>query len=113
MRMYAVAMLSSRLLRVCLLTSVSFGATFITCSAEEAHFPTSDDLRHLKGIGGPQLSPDGKLVLVTIKNATADGGKSHLWLVAAAGRPVPEPWHGYDVWQRMIEFIEKAFASRR
>ena len=27
------------------------------------------------------------------------------------GRPVPEPWHGYDVRQRMIEFIEKAFGS--
>jgi dipeptidyl aminopeptidase/acylaminoacyl peptidase len=27
------------------------------------------------------------------------------------GRPVPEPWHGYDVRQRMIEFIEKAFGT--
>ncbi len=27
------------------------------------------------------------------------------------GRPVPEPWHGYDVRQRMIEFIEKAFGK--
>ena len=28
-----------------------------------------------------------------------------------AGRPVPEPWHGFDVRQRMIEFIGKAFGS--
>ncbi len=27
------------------------------------------------------------------------------------GRPVQEPWHGYDVRQRMIEFIEKAFGK--
>jgi dipeptidyl aminopeptidase/acylaminoacyl peptidase len=27
----------------------------------------------------------------------------------AFGRPSTEPWHGYDVRQRMIEFIEKAF----
>ena len=28
------------------------------------------------------------------------------------GRPVTEPWHGFDVRQRMIEFIEKAFAGK-
>ena len=27
------------------------------------------------------------------------------------GRPEPEPWHGYDVRQRMIEFIAKAFGE--
>ncbi len=29
----------------------------------ERRFPTSEDLRHIKGIGGAQLSPDGKRVL--------------------------------------------------
>ncbi len=29
----------------------------------------------------------------------------------AYGRPSPEPWHGYDVRQRMIEFIDKAFGE--
>ncbi|MGB7134802.1 MAG: hypothetical protein WBD46_05920, partial [Acidobacteriaceae bacterium] len=29
----------------------------------------------------PKLSPDGQSVLVQITDATADGGKSHLWLV--------------------------------
>jgi len=33
----------------------------------------------------PVLSPDGKLVLFTVTEATADGGKSHLWLAPAAG----------------------------
>ena len=49
------------------------------------HFPTSEDLRHLKAIGAPQLSPDGKQVLFTVTESTADGGKSHLWLAPAAG----------------------------
>ena len=49
--------------------------------AEEPHFPASEDLRHIKGIGGPQLSPDGKLVLFNLTDATADGAKTHVWLV--------------------------------
>src|SRR5215472_7119194 len=28
---------------------------------------------------------------------------------AMFGRPVPEPWHGYDARQRIIEFLNKAF----
>ena len=38
-------------------------------------FPTNEQLRHYKGMGDPQLSPDGKLVLVRIADATADGAK--------------------------------------
>ena len=30
----------------------------------------------------PLLSPDGKLVLFTVAEATADGGKSHFWLTS-------------------------------
>jgi dipeptidyl aminopeptidase/acylaminoacyl peptidase len=48
------------------------------------HFPTSEDLRHLKALGAPLLSPDGKLVLFTVTEATADGGKTHLWLASTA-----------------------------
>ena len=51
----------------------------------EPHFPTSEDLRHLKGIGGPQLSPDGKQILFVVTDTTADGAKSHIWIVAANG----------------------------
>ncbi len=56
--------------------------------AEQApalHFPTTDDLRHLKSIGGPQLSPDGKQALFTVVDATADGAKAHVWAVATSG----------------------------
>jgi dipeptidyl aminopeptidase/acylaminoacyl peptidase len=54
-------------------------------SAPAAHFPTTDDLRHLKSMGGPQLSPEGKQALVTVTDATADGGKAHVWVVATSG----------------------------
>lgn len=30
---------------------------------------------------------------------------------AIYGRPVPEPWHGYDARRRIVNFIQKAFAS--
>jgi dipeptidyl aminopeptidase/acylaminoacyl peptidase len=49
------------------------------------HFPTNEDLRHLKALSNPQLSPDGKQILFTVTHATADGAGSHLWIVPAAG----------------------------
>jgi dipeptidyl aminopeptidase/acylaminoacyl peptidase len=49
------------------------------------HFPTSEDLRHIKAVGGPQLSPDGRSVLFTVTDSTADGAKSHIWVVATTG----------------------------
>jgi dipeptidyl aminopeptidase/acylaminoacyl peptidase len=48
-------------------------------------FPTNEQLRHYKGMSDPQLSPDGKLVLVRIADATADGAKGHIWLVEVNG----------------------------
>jgi dipeptidyl aminopeptidase/acylaminoacyl peptidase len=48
-------------------------------------FPTNEQLRHYKAMGDPQLSPDGKSVLVRITDATADGAKSHIWLVDVGG----------------------------
>jgi dipeptidyl aminopeptidase/acylaminoacyl peptidase len=46
------------------------------------HYPTNEDLRHIKAIAAPQLSPDGKLVLFAVTETTADGAASHLWLAA-------------------------------
>ncbi len=86
---YALSMRLSRKLGAYMLAFVLTTASSMLCAAEEPHFPTTDDLRHLKSIGGPQLSPDGKLVLVTITDATADGGKSHLWLVSTAAGEKP------------------------
>jgi len=53
--------------------------------AQEPRFPNSEDLRHIKAIAAPQLSPDGTEVLFTMTDATADGAKSHLWIVSVAG----------------------------
>ncbi len=50
-------------------------------------FPNSEDLRHLKAISAPLLSPGGKQVLFTLTDSTADGARSHLWLASVAGLP--------------------------
>ncbi len=54
-------------------------------AVKELHFPSNEDLRHLKTMGAPLLSPDGRQVLFTVTDSTADGARSHLWLVAASG----------------------------
>ncbi len=56
---------------------------------DNIHFPSSEDLRHIKGLGGSQLSPDGTLVLFSITDSTADGAKSHIWVVPANGAEKP------------------------
>jgi len=48
-------------------------------------FPTNEQMRHFRGLGNPRLSPDGTRVLVQITDSTADGAKSHLWLVNVGG----------------------------
>jgi len=53
--------------------------------AEDPRFPNSEDLRHIKAIGSPELSPDGKQVLFTLTDSTADGAKSHIWIVPVSG----------------------------
>lgn len=56
-----------------------------TARAEDPRFPNNEDLRHIKAIGAPSLSPDGKQVLFALTDATADGAKSHVWLVSVSG----------------------------
>lgn len=50
-------------------------------AADENHFPSNEDLRHIRIMAQPRLSPDGRSVLVQIADSTADGGKTHLWLI--------------------------------
>jgi dipeptidyl aminopeptidase/acylaminoacyl peptidase len=47
----------------------------------DVKFPSNEDLRHVRGLSDPRLSPDGKQVLVQVTDATADGGHTHLWVV--------------------------------
>ena len=63
------------LLAVCLFSLPLFHAQ------GEDHFPSSEEMRHLRSMAQPRVSPDGQSVLIQISDATADGGKSHLWLV--------------------------------
>jgi len=72
---------------VCAQVAPSSSTEAATASVTAPHYPTNEDLRHLKAIGAPLLSPDGKLVLFTVTEATADGGKTHLWLASATGSP--------------------------
>lgn len=83
--MYACAMPSSRAFRAQLILSVfvAFGAALYAVDAP--HFPTTDDLRHLKTMSAPRLSPDGSEVLFTVTDSTADGAKGHLWIVGTSG----------------------------
>ena len=60
-------------------------APWIVAATETRRFPTNEELRHVKAISTPMLSPDGRQVLFTIIDTTADGGKSHLWLVSVSG----------------------------
>ena len=55
------------------------------------HFPTNEDLRHLKSLTSPQLSPDGKQILFAVTQATSDGAATHLWLVPAPGNGTGKP----------------------
>jgi len=63
------------------------GLAALTAFAQEkpASFPTNEQMRHYRAIGDPQLSPDGKHVLLRVADATADGARGHLWLVDVAG----------------------------
>ena len=53
----------------------------------QQHLATNDDLRQLRTISTPQLSPDLKHVVATVQDSTADGGKTHLWLLSTEGAP--------------------------
>ncbi len=51
------------------------------------HPPSNEDLRHILTMTHPRLSPDRRLVLLEVSDATADGAHSHLWLIDVNGAP--------------------------
>jgi len=72
--------------RTCALLALALSIASAGYGQEKApSFPTNEQMRHYKGMSDPQLSPDGKQVLVRIADATADGGKGHIWLVDVNG----------------------------
>ena len=86
---------SSRIFPIALCLCGIFTSSAALRAAEEAkpaqphfppsHFPSSEEMRHLKALGGPQLSPDGKSVLFLVTDSTADGAKSHIWVASTSG----------------------------
>jgi len=66
---------SSALALVFVASAVSLSA------ADENRFPSNEDLRHIRSMAQPRLSPDGRSVLLQVTDATADGAHSHLWFV--------------------------------
>ncbi|HXC94254.1 MAG TPA: S9 family peptidase [Edaphobacter sp.] len=72
-----------RTLALVLFAFAAFSTAY--CQDTDLTFPTNEQMRHYKAMGEPQLSPDGQHVLIRITDATADGGKSHLWLVDVNG----------------------------
>jgi dipeptidyl aminopeptidase/acylaminoacyl peptidase len=52
--------------------------------AAEDGVPSNEDLRHVRALAEPEVSADGSRVLVRVSDATADGGRTHLWIVDVA-----------------------------
>ncbi len=52
--------------------------------AQKPAFPSNEDLRQVRALSSPKLSPNGKQVLLEVADSTAKGGKGHLWLVDIA-----------------------------
>jgi len=56
-------------------------AVTVPARAQKFNFPTNEDLRHVGALAGPQLSPDGKDVLLEVADSANKGGREHIWLV--------------------------------
>ena len=65
----------------CTLLPLCLGFVSLAHATADDHFPTNEDLRHVRSMSQPRLSPDGHSVLVQITDSTADGAKSHIWFV--------------------------------
>ncbi len=58
---------------------------FTASTVAQQHFPSNEDLRKLRVISNPQLAPDLKHVLALVQDSTAEGGRTHVWLLAMDG----------------------------
>jgi len=68
------------------LAIVLLGAASALAQADSpGAFPSNEMLRHYRAMSDPQLSPDGTEVLLRVADSTADGGKTHLWLIDVGG----------------------------
>jgi dipeptidyl aminopeptidase/acylaminoacyl peptidase len=84
-----------------LVTVLLVGSGSVPLHAEEVA-PSNEDLRHVRALAEPQVSPDGGRVLIRVTDATADGGRHHLWLVDAGANTA-----------RQLTFSPTAFLAKR
>jgi dipeptidyl aminopeptidase/acylaminoacyl peptidase len=79
--------MNTQLFRMGVILGLILGASSPIVSAEDRHFPNSEDLRHFRTMDSPRLSPDGQQVLIRVTDDTAHGGRSHIWLTDVNGKP--------------------------
>jgi len=72
-----------RLMSIVVLSGFACTAVHAAAPAD-AGVPSNEDLRHVRAMSEPKLSPDARRVLIKLTDATADGARSHLWLVEVA-----------------------------
>jgi dipeptidyl aminopeptidase/acylaminoacyl peptidase len=70
--------------KMLLVTSALTALAFFAAEPATPSFPTNEGMRHFGSLNAPRLSPDGHEVLVRIIDSTADGAKSHIWLIDIA-----------------------------
>jgi dipeptidyl aminopeptidase/acylaminoacyl peptidase len=83
-----------------LLLSLAFApvAPVIAQTAVKPHLITIKDVMHIKSVGNPKVSPDGKWVLYTVKTANMkkDEFVTTLWMVSWDGKHDVQLTYGYD-----------------
>jgi dipeptidyl aminopeptidase/acylaminoacyl peptidase len=73
------------------LAALAAGLAMIATGAASAPSQASgqsgmnEQIRDIREVRGVAVSPDGRQVLTTLSDSTADGGRSHLWLLPADG----------------------------
>jgi dipeptidyl aminopeptidase/acylaminoacyl peptidase len=72
-------------LRVPLVAGAISCVSALSAQTLQTKFPDNEQLRHYRSISAARLSPDGKSILFSITDSTADDGKSHLWLTQIEG----------------------------
>jgi dipeptidyl aminopeptidase/acylaminoacyl peptidase len=63
--------------------------TGVRAHAANPTHPSNEDLRHVRAMADPRISPDGSRVLIRISDPTVEGGRGHIWLVNVAR---DQPW---------------------
>src|SRR5579864_2862502 len=72
----------------CAIMVLLAGAASVPLHAADGGIPSNEDLRHVRAIADPQVAPDGSRVLIRVTDATAEGGRQHLWLVDVGANSV-------------------------